>query len=40
MLTCNASDRFLTRVLAGLVITVTLVAGSLVHAITHIHASI
>ena len=33
MFTCNDSDRFLTRVLAGLVIAVTVVVGSLTHAV-------
>ncbi len=40
MSTCTAADRFLARVLAGLVITLTLAAGSLVHAVAHIHASV
>ncbi len=34
MLTCNESDRFLSRVLAGLMIAVTVVVGALVHAVT------
>lgn len=33
MLTCNESDRFLSRVLAGLMIAVTVVVGALVHAV-------
>lgn len=33
MLTCNESDRFLSRVLAGLVVAVTVVMGALTHAI-------
>ena len=33
MLTCNESDRFLSRVLAGLVLAVTVVMGALTHAI-------
>jgi hypothetical protein len=38
MFTCNASNRFLARVLAGLMIGVTLVAGSLLHAATNVQA--
>jgi hypothetical protein len=37
MLTCNASNRFLTRILAGLVIGVTVVVGSLMHATANVH---
>ena len=33
MFTSNNSDRFLTRVLAGLAITVTFVFGALAHAV-------
>jgi hypothetical protein len=33
MFTCNDSDRFLTRVLAGLAITVTFVFGALAHVV-------
>lgn len=38
MPTCNATDRFLARVLAGLFISLTVVTGSLVHAVAHLHA--
>jgi len=38
MFTCNNVDRFTTRVLAGLVVTVTIVFGSLTHAVSNIHA--
>jgi hypothetical protein len=38
MFTCNASNRFLARVLAGLMIGVTVVVGSLMHAATNVHA--
>jgi hypothetical protein len=38
MFTCNASDRFLTRMLAGLMIGITVIAGSLLHAATHAQA--
>jgi hypothetical protein len=38
MFTCKDSDRFLTRVLAGLMIAVTVVAGSLTHAIVNMHS--
>jgi hypothetical protein len=34
MFTCNDSNRFLTRVLAGLMIGVTVVVGSLTHAVS------
>ncbi len=33
MTTCNESDRFISRVLAGLMIAVTVVAGVLTHAV-------
>jgi len=33
MTTCNESDRFLSRVLAGLMIAVTMVVGTLAHAV-------
>jgi hypothetical protein len=33
MLTCNESSRYLSRVLAGLVIAVTVVVGALTHAV-------
>ena len=38
MFTCNDSNRFLTRVLAGLMIAVTVVVGALTHAVTNIQA--
>jgi len=36
MFTCTDTDRFTTRILAGLVVAVTIVVGSLTHAITNI----
>jgi len=36
MFTCTDSDRFTTRILAGLVLAVTIVVGSLTHAVTNI----
>jgi len=38
MFTFNASDRFLARLLAGVMIGVTVVAASLLHAATHAQA--
>ena len=38
MLSCNENDRFATRVLAGLVITVTIVMGSRTYAVANIQA--
>jgi len=38
MFTCTDTDRFTTRVLAGLVIAVTIVVGSLTHAVIGIQA--
>ena len=38
MIACNAQNRFLARVLAGLMIGVTVVVGSLLHAATHAQA--
>jgi hypothetical protein len=38
MFTCNNVDRFTTRVLAGLVITVTIAFGSLTYAVSNIQA--
>ena len=38
MFTCNAQNRFLARVLAGLMIGVTVVVGSLLHAATNAQA--
>lgn len=36
--TRNNFDRFTTRILAGLVVTVTIVMGSLTHAVSNIQA--
>jgi hypothetical protein len=36
MITCNNVDRFTTRVLSGLVVTVAIVMGSLAYAVSHI----
>ncbi|HEX9206801.1 MAG TPA: hypothetical protein VF851_01100 [Steroidobacteraceae bacterium] len=36
MFTCTDTDRFTTRILAGLVLAVTIVVGSLTHAVTNI----
>jgi hypothetical protein len=33
MMTCNESNRFLSRVLAGLMIAMTVVVGALTHAV-------
>jgi hypothetical protein len=38
MFTCNDSNRFLARVLAGLMIAVTVVVGSLTHAVSNMHS--
>jgi len=38
MRTCQNADRFTTRVLAGLVIAVTIVFGSLTHAVVNLQA--
>lgn len=35
MTTCNESNRFLSRVLAGLVVAVTVVVGALTHAVAN-----
>ena len=40
MFTCNDSDRFLTRVLTGLMIAVTVVVGSLTHAVSNMQSFI
>jgi hypothetical protein len=40
MFTCKNYDKFTTRVLAGLVVTVAVVFGSLVHAVSNIEAYI
>ena len=36
MFTCTETNRFTTRILAGLVLAVTIVVGSLTHAVTNI----
>jgi len=36
MFTCNNVDRFTSRVLSGLVVTVAIVMGSLAYAVSHI----
>jgi hypothetical protein len=36
MFTCTNTDRFTTRILAGLVLAVTIVVGSLTHAVSNI----
>jgi hypothetical protein len=38
MFTCSNKDRFAASVLAGLVITVTIVMGSLTYAVSNIQA--
>jgi len=38
MFTCNSVDTFTTRVLAGLVLAVTVVLGSLTHAVANMQA--
>ena len=38
MFTCSSADRFTTRVLAGLVLAVTVVVGSLTHAVANMQA--
>ena len=38
MFICSASNRFLTRVLAGLMIGVTVIVGSLMEGTTHSQA--
>jgi hypothetical protein len=38
MFTCSNNDRFATRVLAGLVVTVAIVMGSLTYAVSNIQA--
>ena len=40
MFTCNNYDKFTTRVLAGLVLAVTIVVGSLTHAVSNVQAYI
>jgi hypothetical protein len=36
MFTCTDTNRFTTRILAGLVLAVTIVMGSLTHAVTNL----
>lgn len=36
MFTCTDTDRYTTRILAGLVLAVTIVVGSLTYAVTNI----
>jgi len=36
MFTCTDSDRYTTRILAGLVLAVTIVVGSLTHAVSNL----
>lgn len=36
MFTCSQTDRYTTRILAGLVLAVTVVVGSLTHAIANL----
>jgi hypothetical protein len=38
MSTCKNLDRFTTRILAGLVVAVTIVIGSLTHAVSGLQA--
>jgi hypothetical protein len=38
MFTCNDSNRFLARVLGGLMLGVTVVVGSLMHAMANVHS--
>jgi hypothetical protein len=38
MFTCNDSNRFLRRILGGLMITVTVVIGSLTQAVTNVQS--
>jgi hypothetical protein len=40
MFTCKNYDKFTTRVLAGLVVTVAVVFGSLIHAVSNIETYI
>jgi hypothetical protein len=40
MFTCKPFDKFTTRVLAGLVVTVAVAFGSLVHAVSNIETYI
>ena len=38
MFTCTDTDRFTTRILAGLVLAVTIVMGSLTYAVANVQA--
>ncbi len=38
MFTCNNVDRFIARILSGLVVSVTIVFGSLTYAVSHMQA--
>ena len=38
MLTCKETDRYTTRILAGLVVAVTIVMGSLTYAVANVQA--
>lgn len=38
MFTCTDTNRYTTRILAGLVLAVTIVVGSLTHAVTNIQS--
>ena len=38
MFTCNSVDTFTTRILTGLVLAVTVVLGSLTHAVANMQA--
>jgi len=38
MFTCNNVDRFTARILSGLVVSVTIVFGSLTYAVSHMQA--
>jgi len=40
MFTCKSYDKFATRVLAGLVLAVTIVFGSLTYAVSNVQAYI
>jgi hypothetical protein len=40
MFTCKTCDKFTTRVLAGLVLAVTIVVGSLTHAVSNVQTYI
>jgi hypothetical protein len=38
MFNCSSADRYTTRILAGLVVAVTIVFGSLTHAVVNMQA--